>query len=315
MAFTKINENDYANKGIRTKSNPLNMSVTDAQRAFDELPLDVIIPKVNALSEEIDEYAESTDIKIENLKTRATNSEEALETKVDKEEGKGLSANDYSNEEKQKVAEAYEVKHTHENKDALDGVTAEKVAEWDGKVDAKYVNDTVNEKITELGAADMMQTMYDPQGKQTDIFKYVDDAVDGITAEEVGARPDTWIPTAADVGALPLSGGTLSGNLHINKTFPINKLTNSDNNYSLQLQMAGDKTAGMYNIKDNDNAIGIYLTDTIESPERAVRLSHKYNGTAKYYNVYGEHNITKGTTDLTAGTSTLTTGAIYLVYE
>ena len=104
-------------------------------------------------------------------------------------------------------------------------------------------------------------------------------------------------PTANDVGALPLSGGTLSGNISINKTFPINKLTNLDNNYSLQLQMAGDKTAGMYNIKDTNNATGIYLTDITESPERAVRLSHKYNGTVNYYNIFGEHN-----TDLLATT-------------
>lgn len=33
------------------------------------------------------------------------------------------------------------------------------------------------------------------------------------TASEVGARPNTWMPTAADVGALPSSGGELTGNL------------------------------------------------------------------------------------------------------
>lgn len=54
MAFTKINESDYADKGIRVKNNPLGLSVSEAQRAFDELTLDVIIPKFNALSGELD---------------------------------------------------------------------------------------------------------------------------------------------------------------------------------------------------------------------------------------------------------------------
>lgn len=35
------------------------------------------------------------------------------------------------------------------------------------------------------------------------------------TASQAGARPSTWMPTASDVGALPISGGTLTGNLTI----------------------------------------------------------------------------------------------------
>ena len=89
------------------------------------------------------------------------------------------------------------------------------------------------------GSGDMTALVYDPQGKAQDIFKYVDDVVDNIptktseltndsgfitgynevdptvpawakaalkpsyTAAEVGARPDTWMPTASDVGARP----------------------------------------------------------------------------------------------------------------
>ena len=32
-----------------------------------------------------------------------------------------------------------------------------------------------------------------------------------LDAADVGARPDTWTPTAADVGALPTAGGTMAG--------------------------------------------------------------------------------------------------------
>ena len=36
-----------------------------------------------------------------------------------------------------------------------------------------------------------------------------------LAAADVGARPSNWIPTAYEVGALPISGGTLTGNLRI----------------------------------------------------------------------------------------------------
>ena len=54
MSFTKINAADYAEKGIRVKDNPMALSVSEAQRAFDELCLDVVIPKFNTLSGELD---------------------------------------------------------------------------------------------------------------------------------------------------------------------------------------------------------------------------------------------------------------------
>ena len=84
------------------------------------------------------------------------------------------------------------------------------------------------------GAGDMAADVYDPQGKAQDVFAYVDEAVAEIpvpdvsvqigvhntstdahstlfagkaaanhthTADEVGARPSTWTPSAQDVGA------------------------------------------------------------------------------------------------------------------
>ena len=84
------------------------------------------------------------------------------------------------------------------------------------------------------GAGDMAADVYDPQGKAQDVFAYVDDAIAAIpapdvsgqieahneaadahstlfagkaaanhthTADEVGARPSTWTPSAQDVGA------------------------------------------------------------------------------------------------------------------
>lgn len=37
-----------------------------------------------------------------------------------------------------------------------------------------------------------------------------------LTAAQVGARPNTWMPTAAEVGAFPATGGKLTGSLNVN---------------------------------------------------------------------------------------------------
>ena len=71
-------------------------------------------------------------------------------------------------------------------------------------------------------------TMPRPDWNQTDPAKadYIEnkEAVDGhltnvsnphgVTAAQVGARPDTWTPTASDVGATPASHATDKGNPH-----------------------------------------------------------------------------------------------------
>ena len=53
-----------------------------------------------------------------------------------------------------------------------------------------------------------------------------------LSAADVGARSNTWTPTAANVGALPITGGTLTGNLRIkNSSNSGMKLNFGDNEY------------------------------------------------------------------------------------
>ena len=54
-----------------------------------------------------------------------------LLNKVDKVSGKGLSTNDLTNTLKSNYDSAYNNSHTHTNKTVLDGITAEKVSNWD----------------------------------------------------------------------------------------------------------------------------------------------------------------------------------------
>ncbi|MBC8547490.1 hypothetical protein H8711_11195 [Clostridiaceae bacterium NSJ-31] len=66
---------------------------------------------------------------------------------------------------------AVEDEHTHSNKSTLDGVTSTKVANWN--------------------------TAYTHTGNRQNPH--------GVTAAQVGARPQSWMPSASDVGAAPAS--------------------------------------------------------------------------------------------------------------
>ena len=61
---------------------------------------------------------------------------QANTNKVDKVEGKGLSTNDFDNQDVTDLAEAKRNSHTHSNKSVLDGITNVKVNSWDNKVDS-----------------------------------------------------------------------------------------------------------------------------------------------------------------------------------
>lgn len=54
-----------------------------------------------------------------------------IANKVDKVSNKGLSTNDYSNEDKNKVIESFSVKHSHDNKSLLDTIDETKTTLWD----------------------------------------------------------------------------------------------------------------------------------------------------------------------------------------
>ena len=54
MSFTKITEGDLTNKGVRGLPDSPNLSTTDMQNKFEEVSVDVIIPKHNGLIDELE---------------------------------------------------------------------------------------------------------------------------------------------------------------------------------------------------------------------------------------------------------------------
>lgn len=76
MSLPQIQESDYAAKGVRIQDNPMQKPAAEAQRIFDELALDVVIPKVNAIST-------AQDIINADIEGRTSTLETDIDTKAD----------------------------------------------------------------------------------------------------------------------------------------------------------------------------------------------------------------------------------------
>ena len=136
MSFTKITPADLSGKGLLGRENPLVGSLAENQRAFDELTLDVTVPAFNRLTDElaastaatsigtadgnsvqahIDDEENPHKVTKEQLglshlddtadldKPISTATQAALDDKVDKAVGMGLSHNDYTTSDKEKL--------------------------------------------------------------------------------------------------------------------------------------------------------------------------------------------------------------------
>lgn len=124
------------------------------------------------------------------------------------------------------------------------------------------------------------------------------------TADMVGARPNTWTPSASDVGAVPTSrtvnGKALSNNITLGASdvgaVPTSRTVN------------GKALTGNISLAASDvGAVPTSRTVNGKSLNSNISLSASDVGAAPQY--------TYGTTDLTAGSSTLATGTLYFVYE
>ena len=83
MAFTKITSGDTANKGVVGLADTPNLSTQEMQKKFDELATDVIIPKFNKLSDELDSKSIDKKVSSEEITNIKINEDKQLETSND----------------------------------------------------------------------------------------------------------------------------------------------------------------------------------------------------------------------------------------
>lgn len=109
---------------------------------------------------------------------------------------------------------------------------------------------------------------------------------------------------------LPLTGGHLNGNLTVPTYLGFNNCEVADYGVG-EFQIR---------IKDRTNSANIrYISmpdmTSVAGMSEALKFVDFKDGYYTSCKIYGEHNITAGTTALTAGSSELTTGCIYQQYE
>lgn len=155
----------------------------------------------------------------------------------------------------------------------------------------------------------------------------------GVTAAQVGARPNTWMPTASDVGALPVE---IEGMQELTSPTQLTKATRyrfNTFNASINDDVQNGRTMTDYTV--GDFQCELLSVDVDENGCRFGTLlctSPRLDGTLwitqiwgyKFYgwrkvafadSVYGEHNITCGTADVAASGAPTVNGCIYQQYE
>lgn len=188
MAFDKITAEDTNGKGVVGLPDTPQLDTTSMQKKFDELATDVIIPKFNKLVDDMsgNGAAGSTGAKVpeglvaeQNVQAVLQALHDDTQTRQSKEAGKGLSTNDYTNEEKNTVQKNTNSRHTHENKSVLDLITSSVKSGYDRVVtmlsSVKRVATEVEASdesiptgkaivnfVQDMGGGDMSTSKYDP---------------------------------------------------------------------------------------------------------------------------------------------------------
>jgi len=83
MSYTKITQADLTGKGVIGLPDTPNLSTTDIQEKFDEIALDVIVPKFNDLSDELDASNIDEAIKSNDITNMRLNADMAIEVSSD----------------------------------------------------------------------------------------------------------------------------------------------------------------------------------------------------------------------------------------
>ena len=83
MSFTKIEQSDLTGKGVIGLPDSPNLSTTDMQSKLDEIALDVIVPKFNELSDELDDASIDDAVLSDDITNLRLNSDQGIEISED----------------------------------------------------------------------------------------------------------------------------------------------------------------------------------------------------------------------------------------
>lgn len=195
------------------------------------------------------------------------------------------------------VDEFYDINVHNENMDVIDAKLKELSSftpDVSGEINAHNTSGTSHSDIRTA----VSEAKQSASQALIDAKSYVDAKVAAIPAPKL---------TAEEIGALPIEGGSVTG-------------TELGINNNRGKMVANGNMFRVYTTEDpsdtqNQRYLNFYSQYFKEDVSESLKLTERINGVDHAYQIYGEHNITSGTTDLTAGTSELPSGHIYFVYE
>ena len=198
--FKNITESDYGDKGVRLLPSRVTGDAATIQRIFDELSLDVLIPAVNVVVNTLNSLKLDFRVTSNDIKAIRINSDNVIEVSLNGVSYIAVSDPKGSTEELKTYIISY-VDNINTNlteyineKDSATNLKVDKINTNLTNIKADKINvlekNNTKEFIPTLdyhpatkkyvdskSTADMTKAVYDPTGRNTDIFKYVDDKV------------------------------------------------------------------------------------------------------------------------------------------
>lgn len=299
---------------------------------------------------EASEYAKNADIptnvsQLTNDKGYITEHQD-ISGKVDKVEGKSLSSNDYTDDDKNKLADIEDGANKTVVENVLTSSSSTKALSAAMGAELKKQIDSIDTNIENLGAGDMLKSTYDKDGNGKVDSADDADKLGGVAASEYAKN--SAIPTK--VSQLTNDNGYLTEHQDISgkvdkvdgKGLSTNDFTTDEKN-KLEKLVVGAEANVQSDWNQTDNSSDDYIknkpvlgtlaeksevakTDladdvqaSLEKADNAVLCEEQSLSASQQQqvraNIGAAPAYTSGTTDLVAGTSELETGTLYFVYE
>lgn len=205
----KITADDLLGKGVVGLSDTPGLSKEEMQRRFDEIAKEVIIPAFNEVVEELSGNSGAGSIGVVPPETlpEADTMQKAVDQLAEQVKTQGENLDNAITEQGESLSKAITEQGQSLGQDIenLENDFGTALDEQDAAL-RQYVDDT----LQAIGAADMLSTVYDPQGKKQDIFAFAEDAAETAAGDAKTAAESTADTLVTNHAAKPLHIVTLA---------------------------------------------------------------------------------------------------------
>lgn len=174
MAFERVTEADMQGKGNLGRPDTPGVDTAEMQRILDELPREVLAPAHNQLADQLEAATAAADLGAQPPESLPEDTPATVQGVLEA----ALNKND---------------EHTGRT-DNPHAVTAAQT----GAYTKEETDAAISQRVTEIGAGDMAQAVYDPTGQKKDVFAAIGEAVAGAGHMEKSVYAAVGEPGAVD---------------------------------------------------------------------------------------------------------------------